>query len=157
MVADTLLKGARMNTPWWNGRVRYSAFPKIADAVTRFVPGMEGQGTTTRVDSVVAHLRDKHVVLFNQNYGLWYDRRRDDHERVRRRDGDVWAPFYEQPFARSGQGTAWDGLSKYDLTKLNPWYISRIKELAEKGAKMVYWLSTSTISSIISWRQVPIG
>ena len=35
-----------MNTPWWNGRVRYSAFPKIADAVTRFVPGMEGQGTT---------------------------------------------------------------------------------------------------------------
>lgn len=50
MVADTLLKGARMNTPWWNGRVRYSAFPKIADAVTRFVPGMEGQGTTTRVD-----------------------------------------------------------------------------------------------------------
>ena len=135
MVADTLLKGARMNTPWWNGRVRYSAFPKIADAVTRFVPGMEGQGTTTRVDSVVAHLRDKHVVLFNQNYGLWYDRRRDDHERVRRRDGDVWAPFYEQPFARSGQGTAWDGLSKYDLTKLNPWYIGRIRDLAEKGAK----------------------
>ena len=54
---------------------------------------------------------------------------------MRRRDGDGWAPFYEQPFARSGQGTAWDGLSKYDLTKLNPWYISRIKELAEKGAK----------------------
>lgn len=134
LVADTLLVGARQNTPWWNGRVRYSAFPKIADAVTRFVPDMEGQGTTTRVDSVVAHLRDNHVVLFNQNYGLWYDRRRDDHERVRRRDGDVWAPFYEQPFARSGQGTAWDGLSKYDLTKLNPWYISRIKQLAEKGA-----------------------
>ena len=134
MVADTLLTGARQNTPWWNGRVRYSAFPKIADAVTRFVPGMEGQGTTTRVDSVVAHLLLNHVVLFNQNYGLWYDRRRDDHERVRRRDGDVWAPFYEQPFARSGRGTAWDGLSKYDLTKLNPWYISRIKQLAEKGA-----------------------
>lgn len=134
-VADTILKGDCQYTPWWNGRVRYSAFPKIADAVTRFVPGMEGQGTTTRVDSVVAHLHDKGVVLFSQNYGLWYDRRRDDHERVRRRDGDVWAPFYEQPFARSGQGTAWDGLSKYDLTKLNPWYISRIKELAQKGAK----------------------
>lgn len=134
-VADTLLKGGYQATPWWNGRVRYSAFPKIADAVTRFVPGMEGQGTTTRVDSVVAHFRDKGVVLFSQNYGLWYDRRRDDHERVRRRDGDVWAPFYEQPFARSGQGTAWDGLSKYDLTKLNPWYISRIKELAQKGAQ----------------------
>ena len=135
MVTDTLLKGGRQNTPWWNGRVRYSAFPKIADAVTRFVPGMEGQGTTTRVDSVVVHFKQKGIVLFNQNYGLWYDRRRDDHERVRRRDGDVWAPFYEQPFARSGQGTAWDGLSKYDLTKLNPWYICRIKELAQKGAK----------------------
>lgn len=135
LVADTLLKGARHNTPWWNGRVRYSAFPKIADAVTRFVPGMEGQGTTTRVDSVVEHLRRNHVVLYNQNYGLWYDRRRDDHERIRRRDGDVWAPFYEQPFARSGQGKAWDGLSKYDLTRLNPWYIERIKQLAQKGAK----------------------
>ncbi len=135
LVADTLLKGSRQNTPWWNGRVRYSAFPKIADAVTRFVPEMEGQGTTTRVDSVVAHFKANNIVLFNQNYGLWYDRRRDDHERVRRRDGDVWAPFYEQPFARSGQGTAWDGLSKYDLTKLNPWYVSRIKELAQKGAK----------------------
>ncbi len=135
LVADTLLKGGRQNTPWWNGRVRYSAFPKLADGVTRFVPGMEGQGTTTRVDSVVEHLRKNHVVLFNQNYGLWYDRRRDDHERVRRRDGDVWAPFYEQPFARSGQGKAWDGLSKYDLTKLNPWYVARVKQLARKGAK----------------------
>ena len=134
LVADTLLKGGRHNTPWWNGRVRYSAFPKIADAVTRFVPGMEGQGTTTRVDSVVEHLKQKGVVIYNQNYGLWYDRRRDDHERIRRRDGDVWAPFYEQPFARSGQGKAWDGLSKYDLTKLNPWYISRVRQLAQKGA-----------------------
>lgn len=135
MFGDSLLKGGRQNTPWWNGRVRYSAMPKIADAVTRFVPGMEGQGTTTRVDSVVKHLKEAGVVVFNQNYGLWYDRRRDDHERIRRRDGDVWAPFYEQPFARSGQGKAWDGLSKYDLTKLNPWYIGRVKELAEKGAE----------------------
>ena len=64
------------------------------------------------------------------HYGLWYDRRREDHERVRRMDGDVWPPFYEQPFARSGQGTAWDGLSQYDLTKFNPWYWSRLREFA---------------------------
>jgi hypothetical protein len=44
--------------------------------------------------------------------------------------GDVWPPFFEQPFARSGQGTAWDGLSQYDLTKFNPWYWSRLKSFA---------------------------
>jgi len=50
-------------------------------------------------------------------------------------DGDVWPPFYELPFARSGQGTAWDGLSKYDLTKYNTWYWKRLKtfvDLAEQ-------------------------
>lgn len=130
-----LLTGNRQNTPWWNGRVRYSAFPKMADGVTRFIPGMEGQGTTTRIDSVVAHFKNNHISVFNQNYGLWYDRRRDDHERIRRRDGDVWAPFYEQTFARSGKGKAWDGLSKYNLDKLNPWYVSRVRELAAKGAQ----------------------
>lgn len=40
-------------------------------------------------------------------------------------------PFYEQPFARSGQGTAWDGLSQYDLTRFKPWYWSRWRALAE--------------------------
>jgi hypothetical protein len=45
-------------------------------------------------------------------------------------DGDVWAPFYELPFARSGQGTAWDGLSKYDLTKYNHWYWDRLRQFA---------------------------
>jgi hypothetical protein len=67
----------------------------------------------------------------NHNYGLWYDRRRDDHQRVRRMNGDVRPPFYEQPFARSGEGIAWDGLSKYDLTKYNPWYWNRLREFAD--------------------------
>jgi len=74
-------------------------------------------------------------VALDHNYGLWYDRRRDDHQRVRRMDGEVWAPFYEQPFARSGEGTAWDGLSKYDLTQFNPWYWDRLKEFADKSEK----------------------
>lgn len=134
LLNSSLIVGRRQNAPWWNGRVRYSAFPKIADGVTRFVPGMEGQGTTTRIDSVASHFKAHHIAWFNQNYGLWYDRRRDDHERIRRRNGDAWAPFYEQTFARSGQGTAWDGLSKYDLTKLNKWYIYRVKKLAEATA-----------------------
>lgn len=128
-----LLTGARHNSPWWNGRVRYSDFPKRTYALTRFVPGMEQYATTDRVDSVVSWMTRSHTLIYAQNYGLWYDRRRDDHERVRRRDGDVWGPFYEQAFARSGQGTAWDGLSRYDLQRLNPWYFSRLQEFAKAG------------------------
>jgi hypothetical protein len=78
----------------------------------------------------------------DHNYGLWYERRRDDHERIRRMDGEVWAPFYEQPFARSGQGLAWDGLSKYDITKYNYWYWNRLKTFAnladQKGLVLIH-------------------
>jgi len=129
-----LLVGGRHNSPWWNGRLRYSAIPKATYALTRFVPGAEGRGLTDYVDMVVDEMAQTHTLLYAQNYGLWYDRRRDDHERVRRKDGDVWGPFYEQPFARSGQGRAWDGLSRYDLTRLNSWYYHRLNEFAEKGA-----------------------
>jgi hypothetical protein len=66
---------------------------------------------------------------------LWYDRRRDDHERTRRRTGDVWGPFYEQPFGRSGESSAWEGLSKYDLTRPNAWYWGRLKEFANQSDK----------------------
>jgi hypothetical protein len=44
---------------------------------------------------------------------------------------DVWAPFYEQPFARSGTGRAYDGMSLYDLTRFNDWYWSRVKQFAD--------------------------
>jgi hypothetical protein len=50
---------------------------------------------------------------------------------VRRMDGDVWPPFYEQPWARSGRGQAWDGLSRYDLTRFNQWYFDRLDQFAE--------------------------
>jgi hypothetical protein len=51
----------------------------------------------------------------------------------RRADGDVWAPFYEAPWARSGQGVAWDGLSRFDVSRYNPWYFERQRESA-RGA-----------------------
>jgi hypothetical protein len=70
------------------------------------------------------------IAVFDHHYGLWYDRRRDDHTMVRRQDGDVAPPFYEQPFARTGQGKAWDGLSKYDLSEFNPWYWRRLRDFA---------------------------
>ena len=78
-------------------------------------------------------MKVNNYLVIDHNYGLWYDRRRDDHERVRRLNGDVWGPFYEQPFKRSGQGTAWEGLSKYDLTQPNAWYWARLKEFAGKA------------------------
>jgi hypothetical protein len=81
-------------------------------------------------------------VGLEQNYALWYERRRDDHERIRRMDGDAWLPFYELPFARSGKDTAWDGLSKYDLTQYNYWYWNRLKQFADladqKGLVLVH-------------------
>jgi hypothetical protein len=108
---------------------------KAKPALTRFVPGYEGTGGTDRIDSVVAEMQRTNTLLFSQNYGLWTDRRRDDHERIRRKNGDAWAPFYEQPFARTGANSqlAWDGMTKYDLTTLNKWYFWRLQQFAKKA------------------------
>ncbi len=132
-----LINGGKLDVQWWNGKLK----PNYIDSyltkphVTRFVPGREGLGLTDRIDSVVSTMKAKGIAVLDHNYGLWTDRRRDDHERIRRRDGDVWGPFYEQPFGRSGEGTAWDGLSKYDLNRPNAWYWYRLKEFADKGQK----------------------
>ncbi len=120
---NTVLTGKKQSVPWWNN------YP--VPAVTRFVPGREGIGNTDNMDELTGWMQKEHIVSLEQNYALWYDRRRDDHERIRRSDGEVWPPFYEVPFARSGQETAWDGLSKYDLTKYNTWYWSRLKQFAD--------------------------
>src|SRR5574344_226442 len=130
---NALMTGGKEQSPWWNGRLRYTAIPKAKYGITRFVPGSEGYGLTDRIDSVVAQMNREHTLMLSQNYGLWYDRRRDDHERIRRKNGDVWGPFYEQPFARSGISTAWDGLSKYDLNRLNKWYFYRLNEFATQA------------------------
>ena len=127
-----VLVGGKHQTPWWNGRTTDAAMAKAKYALTRFVPGQEGLGGTDRIDSVVAEMQRRHMLLFSQNYGLWTDRRRDDHERIRRKNGDAWAPFYEQPFARTGKELAWDGMSKYDLTTLNKWYFWRLQQFAKK-------------------------
>lgn len=133
---DRLLTGPKHDVAWWSGKTKpsYLTGNRAKAHITRFVPGHEGYGLTDRIDSVVAQLSRQGVAVLDHNYGLWYERRRDDHQRVRRADGNVWAPFYEQPFARSGQGQAWDGLSKYDLTRPNEWYWNRLGEFASKAA-----------------------
>lgn len=122
--------GSTADVSWWRGNIRPDEGTNFGLGITRFVPGRIGLGFTDDLPEVADKLIAEGDVALDHNYGLWYDRRRDDHERVRRINGDVLPPFFEQPFARSGQSTAWDGLSKYDLTKFNPWYWSRLREFA---------------------------
>ena len=137
-----VLTGSRLSVPWWSGGIQGSDITKAQPALTRYVPGRIGKGLTDDLEDLTDTMVLKSQLIVEQNYGLWYDRRRDDHERIRRMSGEVWAPFYELPFARSGQGTAWDGLSKYDLTKYNPWYWGRLKQFAEladeKGLVLIH-------------------
>jgi hypothetical protein len=126
-----LLIGGTMDLTWWRGSIHPDDAPSFGPSLTRFVPGRTGAGMTDDIDALIDTMSQHGDAALDHHYGLWYDIRRDDHERVRRMDGDVLPPFFEQPFARSGQGLAWDGLSKYDLTKFNPWYWSRLKQFAD--------------------------
>lgn len=139
---NEILAGARNVVPWWNGGVQGNDLVTAKPHITRFVPGRTGNGLTDDLGEVTDNMQAKHIVAMEHNYGLWYDLRRDDHERVRRMDGEVWPPFYELPFARSGKELAWDGLSKYDLTKYNLFYWSRLKQFADladqKGLVLVH-------------------
>lgn len=131
------------------GRLVYAPGPggdQVVDfgpAITRFAPGRTGPGLTDDLAEVVEGLEPG--AAFVQHYGLWYDRRRVDHNYYGSnewRTGEVWAPFVELPWARSGQGKAWDGLSKYDLARFNPWYFERVKafaDLADRHGRVLYY------------------
>jgi len=131
VINNKILTGGTMPIQWWRGSTRPWAVENSSPHITRFVPGRNGTGLTDRLDEVAGFMIENNQAAINHHYGLWYDRRRDDHERTRRMDPETWPPFYEQPFSRSGQGTAWDGLSKYDLTQPNPWYWNRLKQFAD--------------------------
>ncbi len=100
-------------------------------ALTRFVPGRNGAGLTEDLPALAARMVAQGTPFYQSIPGLWYDRRRDEHSIVSRTDGNVWAPFYEMPWARSGTGTAADGLSQFDLSRFNPWYYERFREFGE--------------------------
>lgn len=126
-----LLTGGVREINWWKGNLLPNDAKNYGVNLSRFAPGRLGPGFTDDLGEIADDMIAGSETALDHHYGLWYDRRREDHERVRRMTGDVWPPFYEQPFARSGQGTAWDGLSKYDLTKFNPWYWSRLRDFAD--------------------------
>ncbi len=158
---DAVMAGKRQDVPWWNGGVRPLDVAKAMPHITRFVPGRSGAGLTDDLDEMTDGMRERGQVALEHNYGLWYERRRDDHERVRRMNGDVWPPFYELPFARSGQGTAFDGLSRYDLTKYNPWYWMRLKWFADladrKGLVLIHqnYFQHNIIEAGAHWTDFP--
>jgi hypothetical protein len=124
-----VLWGGMVNDGWWRGQANpATALDAGGVAITRFVPGETGTGLTEDLAALVGKMASDGTPFYQNIPGLWYDRRRDEHSIVSRADGNVWAPFYEMPWARSGRGTASDGLSKYDLTRFNPWYYERIRE-----------------------------
>ncbi|MDQ8197704.1 DUF6298 domain-containing protein [Pelagicoccus enzymogenes] len=123
--------GSDAGITWWRGRLLPTRADQFGYSLTRFTPGRSGSGLTDDLHAVTNSMLEKGQVALRHHYGLWYDRRRDDHQMSRRSSSEVWAPFYEQPFARSGVGQAWDGLSKYDLFEYNPWYFQRLDDFAE--------------------------
>ncbi|MFT3783378.1 MAG: DUF6298 domain-containing protein [Nibricoccus sp.] len=129
------LFGAATSNAWWKGQTIPRRAAELGWSATRWSPGKTGPGLTEDLAELASRLAKNGNSLVQVWPGLWYDRRRDDHLTVSRTTADVWAPFYESPWARSGQGTAADGLSKYDLTKFNPWYWGRLREFARECAK----------------------
>jgi hypothetical protein len=160
-VGGSPLQGKQSETAWWLGRLEPSRAGDFGAAITRFAPGRTGTGLTDEIAAVATAMERNGQVAFRHHYGLWYDRRRIDHQLIRRPDGDVYPPFYEQPFTRSGQGKAWDGLSRYDLTKYNPWYFSRLREFATeahaRGLVLVneMYFQHNLIESAAHWMDSP--
>jgi uncharacterized protein DUF6298/collagenase-like protein with putative collagen-binding domain len=124
---DRIVWGYAQHNGWWRAGMR----PNI----TRNALGDIRPNRTENLDQLINNMLRYGYPGFEHNFGLWYDRRRDAHDMARRDTSDVKAPFLEQPWARSGKGKAWDGLSKYDLTQFNTWYFNRIKQFADLCSK----------------------
>lgn len=125
--------GESQTESWWKADL--SPWTASGASVTRFLPGVTAQGQTEDLAALAVRLKQRGVLTIQVNPGLWYERRRDGHTMERRADANAWAPFYEMPWARSGVGTAWDGLSRYDLTRYNSWYFARHRSFAHEAAK----------------------
>lgn len=126
------LWGGVVNDGWWRGQaVPAEALDVGGVALTRFVPGRTGPGLTEDLAALAARMVQEGTPFYQAIPGLWYDRRRDEHSIISRPDANVWAPFYEMPWARSGKGTAADGLSQFDLTRFNAWYYGRLLEFGK--------------------------
>jgi hypothetical protein len=142
VIGNRLVTGSVVDPKWWAGNNRPDEAPGFGPSITRFVPGHVGVGLTDDLAETADAMQARGAVAYDHHYGLWYDLRRADHLHVRQADANCGVPFYEQPFARTGRGRAWDGLSKYDLTKFNVWYWGRLADFArlcdERGLVLIH-------------------
>lgn len=129
-----LMVGGTRPVSWWRGSLIPARSVEHSDSITRWLPGRVGRGETNDLQSVAKEMEERGELVLRHHWGLWYDRRREDHQMAKRMDAMVWPPFYEMPWSRSGIGTAWDGLSLYDLTRFNPWYFGRLAGFAREAA-----------------------
>lgn len=161
MVGDRVATGRTLTPKWWAGNIRPDEAPAFGPAITRYVPGRAGAGFTDDLPAIAARMNADGTVAYDHHYGLWYDRRRDEHTHVRQANGEVEPPFYEQPFARTGEGSAWDGLSQYDLTRFNPWYWKRLRDFAghcdEQGLVLLHqhYFQHNIIEAGAHWADSP--
>ncbi|WP_126174312.1 DUF6298 domain-containing protein [Altericroceibacterium xinjiangense] len=143
MIGDRPAWAGQRSFAWFQGQMPPALAESFGPAITRFAPGRIGPGLTDELEDVVDGMSFGEA--FTHHYGLWYDRRRVNHDydgSAERRSGEVWGPLLEQPWSRSGEGRAWDGLSKYDLTRFNPWFFDRVDEfarLADERGRILYY------------------
>lgn len=167
---NEVIFGNGQRTDYWGGYRECTDKPawivtlKKNTAITRNDPGNIGACKTEDLDKLTDAMLEYGYPAFQYYYGLWYDRRRDCHDEVKRNSPPV-APFYEQPWARSNIEGAWDGGKKYDLLKYNSWYFGRLKEFSglcdKKGTILIhqYYLQHNILESPchyvdFSWRPV---
>lgn len=100
-------------------------------SLTHFYPGHYGYGFTEEIDSILVRLDASGGHALTHHMALWYDYRRNDHERNQHADAEAWAPFNESPWSRTGIGEAQDRMSRYDLGRFNPWYFQRLRQFVE--------------------------
>lgn len=155
------LLGTASSNAWWKGQTVPARAAELGYHPARWVPGLTGPGLTEDLAERAQGLVARDARLVQVWPGLWYDRRRDDHRTVERADADAWAPFFEMPWARSGNGQAADGLSKYDLTRFNPWYFERLKgfaaELGARGGVLYHHLYNhhNLVEAAAHWTDFP--
>ncbi len=135
-----VIAGYAQHNGWWGGLEQPPGWWSEADTrpnITRRCDRI-GPGWQEDLDGLTTAMVRYGYPGFEHNFGLWYDRRRDQHDTGPRTEGAPVPPLLEQPWARSGSGRAWDGGPLYDLSAYNPWYFERLRQFAglcdKKGA-----------------------
>jgi len=131
VVDGKIAYGGAQSDAWWHGNTSpLDSGATSGSSITRFMPGQTAPGLTEDLHEMVMRAKERGSIIYQTIPGLWYEHRRDEHTVFRQPDGNVWGPFFEMPWERSGKGIAWDGLSRFDLSKYNPWYFERNREFA---------------------------